>query len=62
MKTTSELLAEFQADNLRLVAENLRLRNQRKKLKVAFTRYVNTHFIQHRAQKASVIQMERRPA
>lgn len=47
MKTESELLAQFQADNLRLVARHLRdlnelskLRRERKQLKRAFANYV----------------------
>jgi len=40
MRTQDQLLADFQEDNIRLVRENLRLRNQRIKLKLAFAAYV----------------------
>ncbi len=39
MRTQSELLRDFQDDNLRLVRENLRLRSERAKLKKAFADY-----------------------
>jgi membrane-bound ClpP family serine protease len=38
-KTKDELLEECRADNLRLVAENLKLRTQRRRLKNAFARF-----------------------
>ncbi len=45
IKTDSELLEQFREDNLRLVAENLRLRGERQKIKQAFAKHVDRAFI-----------------